>query len=269
MQWSVLIISEVQTCSLKKFFLKLGSEISLFSKSRERWVHKTGMLDTILWCDIYVKFKLYSYPWSPSFYEYLIPVGCVGLFIRLVLIRSAHNGTWRYHDMKSFSALLALCEGNPPVTGGCLSQGASNTQLWYSISTQGLVYKTDVLDIIFTRGQFWPSGIVIAPVRPSVTKFVHAITHHPFKLGPPNLDQRCKTPWLRSLLFWGGNQPWPSRSNSRSKSKFTPFWACPHHNLSPIKARIIKFGPEVQNTLVKIPIVLGGNWPWPSRSNLT
>ena len=26
---------------------------------------------------------------------------------------------------------------------------------------------------------------------------------HPFKLGSPNLDQRCKTPWLRSLLFWG------------------------------------------------------------------
>ena len=34
-------------------------------------------------------------------------------------------------------------------------------------------------------------------------ELVHAITHHPFKLGPPNLDQRCKIPWLRSLLFWG------------------------------------------------------------------
>ena len=44
------------------------------------------------------------------------------------------------------------------------------------------------------------------------------------------------------------------------KSEFTPFWACPHHNLLPIQARITKFGPEVQNSLVKIPIVLGGNW---------
>ena len=34
-------------------------------------------------------------------------------------------------------------------------------------------------------------------------ELVHAITHHPFKLGPPNLDQRCKVPWLRSRLFWG------------------------------------------------------------------
>ena len=56
---------------------------------------------------------------------------------------------------------------------------------------------------LFTRGQFWPSGIVVTCVCPSVTKFVRAITHYPFKLGSPNLDQRCKRPWLRSLLFCG------------------------------------------------------------------
>ena len=33
--------------------------------------------------------------------------------------------------------------------------------------------------------------------------------------------------------------------------------ACPHDNSSPVQARITKFGPEKQNTLVKIPIVLG------------
>ena len=32
---------------------------------------------------------------------------------------------------------------------------------------------------------------------------VRAITRDPFKLGSPNLDQRCERPWLRSLLFWG------------------------------------------------------------------
>ena len=31
----------------------------------------------------------------------------------------------------------------------------------------------------------------------------HTITRDPFKLGLPNLDQRCKRPWLRSLLFRG------------------------------------------------------------------
>ena len=62
----------------------------------------------------------------------------------------------------------------------------------------------------------WPSGIVVAcvclsvcpSVRPSVCVcgkhlLVRAITQHPFKLGSPNLDNRCKRPWLRSLLFWG------------------------------------------------------------------
>ena len=40
-------------------------------------------------------------------------------------------------------------------------------------------------------------------VSPSITKCVHAMTHHPFKLGLPNLDHRCKIPWLRSLLVLG------------------------------------------------------------------
>ena len=45
--------------------------------------------------------------------------------------------------------------------------------------------------------------------------------------------------------------------------------ACPRDNSGPVQARIAKFGPKMQKTLVKVPLVLGGNWPWPSRSNLT
>ena len=60
---------------------------------------------------------------------------------------------------------------------------------------------------------------------------------------------------------------WPSRSNLTQKSKLTPFWVCPHHNSSPIQAKITKFRPKVQNTLVKIPIILWGDWLWPSGSN--
>ena len=47
-------------------------------------------------------------------------------------------------------------------------------------------------------------------VRPSVPPsvcakhlLVRAITQHAFKLGSPNLDNWCKRPWLRSLLFLG------------------------------------------------------------------
>ena len=70
----------------------------------------------------------------------------------------------------------------------------------------------DLPEVIFTRGQFWPSGIVIAPVCVSVSVcvcvcinhlLVRTITHQPLKLESPNLKHRCKTPWLRCLLFWG------------------------------------------------------------------
>ena len=68
------------------------------------------------------------------------------------------------------------------------------------------------LDLLFTRGQFWPSGIVIACVCVSVCVsvcvcinhlLVRTITHQPFMLESPNLDERRKTPWLRCLLFLG------------------------------------------------------------------
>ena len=45
--------------------------------------------------------------------------------------------------------------------------------------------------------------------------------------------------------------------------------ACPHDNSSPIQARVTKFGPEMQNTLVWVPIVFGDDRPWSSRSNFT
>ena len=45
--------------------------------------------------------------------------------------------------------------------------------------------------------------------------------------------------------------------------------ACPHDNSSPIQAQITKFGPEMQNTLVWVPIVFGDDRPWSSRSNLS
>ena len=43
---------------------------------------------------------------------------------------------------------------------------------------------------------------------------------------------------------------------------------CINHNSSPVPARITKFRPEVQNTMVKILNVLGSNRPRHSLSNL-
>ena len=44
---------------------------------------------------------------------------------------------------------------------------------------------------------------------------------------------------------------------------------CPHDNSSRVEARTTKFGQKMQNNLLMVPIVLGSDWPWPSRSNLT
>ena len=70
--------------------------------------------------------------------------------------------------------------------------------------------------------------------------------------------------WLRSILFCGVGRvvDLDLQGQIYNNSKFNPFWACPHHNSSPVQARITKFGSEVQNSLVKILILLGGDWPW-------
>ena len=115
--------------------------------------------------------------------------------------------------------------------------------------------------MMFTQSQFWPSGIVVACVCVCVCQSVRQSLVCPrdnsrpvqpriAKFGPKVQNNLVKV----AIVLWS-NRPWPSRSNIRSKSKFTPFWACTHHNTSPIQTRITKFGPEVQNTLVKIPTV--------------
>ena len=105
---------------------------------------------------------------------------------------------------------------------------------------------------------------------PSVSMFatipglVRTITRHPFKLRSPNLDWRCKTPWLRSLLFF---YPRPVLAFGYCRClrlcvcvclSVCQSLACPRDNSGPDQARIAKFGPKMQKTLVKVPIVLGG-----------
>ena len=110
-----------------------------------------------------------------------------------------------------------------------------------------------------TRGQYWPSGIVVAclcvcvclSVCLSVCQSLACPRDKPWpvqaritKFGSDVLKTLVKiliVMWSKSL-----------------KSRFTPFWACPHHNWSPVQARTTKFGAEVQNILVQISLVLGG-----------
>ena len=121
------------------------------------------------------------------------------------------------------------------------------------------------LIFFFTRGQFWPSGIVIACVCGSVCPCVcvyqsRACPHDnssPIqaritKFGP---EMQNTLVWI-PIVFWD-DRPWSSRSNLTWKSNFTPFWDCSHHYSSAIQARITKFGPKTHLSTVKIPTNFG------------
>ena len=109
------------------------------------------------------------------------------------------------------------------------------------------------------RGQFWPPVIVVACVCPSIRHQVcQRDNSSPVQARPTKFGPKMRNTLVKVSIVFGGNRPWPSRSNLTSKSKFTPFLTRLHHNSSPIQARITKFGPEVQNNLVKIPVDLGG-----------
>ena len=113
-----------------------------------------------------------------------------------------------------------------------------------------------------------PASVCLC-VRPSVYVcrkhlLVRAITHHPFKLESPNLEYRCKRPWLRSPLFWGVID---LDLQGQNLPHFELVRAITHHPF--------KLGPpnldqtlSVQDSLVKIPIVLGVDWAWQVKFNL-
>ena len=106
-------------------------------------------------------------------------------------------------------------------------------------------------------------------VRPCVNHLlVRAITRDPFKLGSPNLNHRCKRPWLRSLLFWGVIDLYlQGQINLRSQN-------LPHFELvSPITHHPFKPGPPNLDQLFKIPrlrslLFWGVDWAWHVKFNL-
>ena len=87
---------------------------------------------------------------------------------------------------------------------------------------------------------------VCVSVNPELAR---AITHHAFKLEPSNLDNRCKTTWLRYLLFkWRLTLTFRVKFNLRSQI---------YHNSPPIQARTTKFWQKMQTSMPMVLIVLG------------
>ena len=82
--------------------------------------------------------------------------------------------------------------------------------------------------LCFYPSHFWPLGVVVACVYVSVCMCVFVCVFV------------CVCIWITSY---------------------------PHNSLSPVLGGITKFGPQVQNTLLKITIVVWVDWSWPSWSN--
>ena len=83
------------------------------------------------------------------------------------------------------------------ITRDPFNLGSPNLNHRYKKSLLWSLLFWGVVDL-YLQGQIYPRSQNLPHFE-----LVRAITHHPFKLGPPNLDQMCKIPWFRSLLFWG------------------------------------------------------------------
>ena len=88
-------------------------------------------------------------------------------------------------------------------------------------------------------------------------QLVRAVTHQPFKLESPNLDQRCKRPWLRSLLFFGMidlELQGQIELNSQNLPHFELVRAISHHKL---KSVFPNFGQKCILALLRSLLILG------------
>ena len=87
-------------------------------------------------------------------------------------------------------------------------------------------------------------------------QLVRAITHQLFKLESPNLDQRCKRPWLRSLLLLG-TIDLELQGQIELKSQNLPHFELVRAMSPPIEVSISKFWPKMHLSTVKVPIEFG------------
>ena len=151
-----------------------------------------------------------------------------------------------------------------------LKETGLSPYLWsttYSVIGNSIWYdfKNDMI-AIFTRGQFWPSGIVVACVCPcgrqsracpcdNLSLVLTRIT----KFEPDMQNILVKIP-----IVFGVDWPWPSSSNLTWKSKFTLFWAFPCNHSPTIEVGNSKFGPKMYLSIDNISINFGLRWPCPS-----
>ena len=87
------------------------------------------------------------------------------------------------------------------VTTSTRRVNASSTLL--NLPSPSLVWRPSSSMTKLLKVLWWPA-LIRSPGCLSRWSSRVWITPHPFKLGSPNMDHRCKRPWFKSLLFPGG-----------------------------------------------------------------
>ena len=104
-----------------------------------------------------------------------------------------------------------------------------------------------IIYIYITRGQFWPSGIVVACVC-SCGRQSRACPRDNLWLVPARItkfEPDMQNILVKISVVLGVDWPWPPMSNLTWKWKFTLFWACPHDHSPSVGVRISKFWPKI------------------------
>ena len=165
------------------------------------------------------------------------------------------------NNLRSDNTKIIYCIFDAPLaaTWSVLLKSQTCIVFIYSLSSVFIAFRN--LSImrwsfyIFTRGQFWPSGIVVACVCLSVCVSVCVCVRQPraypdhksphVQARTTKFGQKVQKNLVEVPIILGGDWLWPSRSNWTWKAKFTPFSDCPCHNSPHIQARTIKFGQKM------------------------
>ena len=108
--------------------------------------------------------------------------------IRRKLTVSSSTNAWPRHQMETFSALLALCEGNPPVTRGSPHKDQWRGSLIFSLictRTNGWANNRDAVEFETPSCPLWQCCNVYKSVIPG-TYSMHCWCKH-FKVGTSNI----------------------------------------------------------------------------------
>ena len=126
----------------------------------DRWIPFTKTSDAELWC-----FRLMTSSCNDHFLQVFYRAMTINATAYIATNNTMQKWPWWRHQIEIFFALLALCEGNPPVTGGFPSQRPVTRSLFLYLvctRTNGLANNRDAGDLRRHRAHY---DIIVMAIR--------------------------------------------------------------------------------------------------------